>query len=371
MSDDVTLDPKAQQLLARYRLPAIEWPSPLAGIGAVGRVRDLFRGCLLWGAAGDALERVAESKSPSEIRARFGPDGPEEYVPWRGWKSGPTGTITDDTQLTMAVARSIIHTGGQVDPEDFSRRLIAWLPVGRGKGRATTEAVENLIAGQPWWQAGSSVNSAGNGAAMRAAPIGLVHAFRPKPDRLINGALLSSLPTHTHRVGVAGTIVIAAGVGWCVREALRGAIHVDAQAFVEFVTSTIEGLEQAPTRERKPRGGTIRLVERIREIEQMLSWESPEEVFAYTHNGAFALESVPAALYCFLRTPNDPREVVMTAVRAGRDADTVASMAGNLVGAWVGAERLHTDAGHWWAELEYRDELISLADDLVRLADVE
>ena len=100
----------------------------------------------------------------------------------------------------------------------------------------------------------------------------------------------------------------------------------------------------------------------------MLSWESPERVFAYTHNGAFALESVPAALYCFLRTPDDPRTVIMTAVRAGRDADTVASMAGNLVGAWVGAERLRTDADSWWSELEYRDELIDLADALVTLA---
>jgi len=270
----------------------------------------------------------------------------------------------------MEIARSIIHTRGTFNPEDFSQRLVRWLPVGRGKGRATTEAVENLIAGRPWWQAGVAVNSAGNGSAMRAAPVGLLHALRSNPSRLTHEAMLSSLPTHTHRVGVAGAIIIAAGVAWCVRESVRGIGQIDVRAFIDFVASTIDSLEPAPTRERKPDGGTVRLVERIREIEQMLSWDSPQQVFAYTHNGAFALESVPAALYCFLRTPNDPREVIMTAVRAGRDADTVASMAGNLVGAWVGAERLRTDSDHWWSELEYRDELISLADDLVRLARV-
>ena len=207
MSDDIILSPEVRQLLGRYSLPATKWPVPLPGAHAPERNRDLFRGSLLWGAVGDALGRVAEHKSPSEIRARFGPDGPTEYVRWYGWCDGPTGTITDDTQLTMEIARSIIQTDGRFDPEGFSRRLIDWLPIGRGKGRATTEAIENLIAGLPWWQAGVMVNSAGNGAAMRAAPIGLVHALRATPDRLIRDALLSSLPTHTHRVGVAGAIV--------------------------------------------------------------------------------------------------------------------------------------------------------------------
>jgi ADP-ribosylglycohydrolase len=301
MHDDVLFDPEAQELLGRYALPAVAWPSPTASIDAVDRVRSHFRGCLLWGAVGDALGRPAEGKSPAEIRATFGPDGPTEYVRWRGWRGGPTGTITDDTQLTMEIARSIITTGGRFDPEDFSRRLVAWLPVGRGKGRATTDAVENLSAGEPWWRSGVAVNSAGNGAAMRAAPIGLVHALRPTPSELAQDAVLSSLPTHTHRVGVAGAIVIAAGVAWCLREALRGAGAVDTSAFLDFVARMVDGLEQAPTRERRPGGGIVRLVERVREIGQMLSWESPEQVFAYTHNGAFALESVPAALYCFLR----------------------------------------------------------------------
>jgi ADP-ribosylglycohydrolase len=369
--DAMERDRECQQLLARYPLPAVEWPAPVPSSPALERVRDRYRGCLLWGAVGDALGRAVEGMSPPSIRARYGPDGPIDYVPWRGWSGGPTGTITDDTQLTMEVARSLVHAAGRLDPEDLARRLVGWLPVGRGKGRATTEAVRNLAHGLPWWQAATTVDSAGNGAAMRAAPIGLVHALRPSSHELGRDALLSSLPTHTHPVGVAGAVVMAAGAAWCVREALRGAGHVDASGFIAFVAGTIDGLEPSPTPERRPGGGAVRLAERIREVERLLSWDDPERVFTYTYNGAFALESVPAALYCFLRTPNEPREVILTAVRAGHDADTVASMAGNLVGAWIGGDRLRADAPGWWDDLEYRSELGQLADALAGLAGSE
>lgn len=83
---------------------------------------------------------------------------------------------------------------------------------------------------------------------------------------------------------------------------------------------------------------------------------------------AFALESVPAALYCFLHAPDDPRQAILTAVNAGYDSDTVASMAGNLAAAWCRAARLQQAAPGWRDELEARDELIALADGLVTLA---
>lgn len=224
------------------------------------------------------------------------------------------------------------------------------------------------MRGQAWWEAGAQVHSAGNGAAMRAAPIGLAQALRPTLTELGRNAVLSAVPTHTHPVAVAGTVVVAAGVAWCVREALRDRRAVDAQAFVDAVAGAIDGLEMEPSAQRRPGANAIRLVERIRELPSLLSWDNPEAVLAYTYNGAFALESVPAALYCFLRTPDDPREVIMTAVRGGYDADTVASMAGNLVGAWVGAERLRDEAVEWWDDLEYRDELTALADALALIA---
>jgi hypothetical protein len=56
----------------------------------------------------------------------------------------------------------------------------------------------------------------------------------------------------------------------------------------------------------------------------MLDARPEEEAFGYLYNGAFVLESLPAALWCFLREPEDPEAVVVTAANGGFDADTVA-----------------------------------------------
>jgi ADP-ribosylglycohydrolase len=289
-------------------------------------------------------------------------------VKWRGWQGGPTGTITDDTQLTMEVARSLLATGGRLDPDDLSARLIAWLPGGRGVGHATRTAIRQLEQGVPWWRVGPELDAAGNGASIRAAPIGLVHAFDKNPDGLRRDAVLSALPTHGHRVGVAGAMAIAAGVAWCVREQAQGHVTVpDRHSLLAFVCDAIAGVEVARTPERKPGGTAIRLAERLAELPKILDRE-PSAAFAYMYNGAFALESVPSAFYCFLRTPLDPEHVILTAVNAGHDADSVASMAGNLAGAWHGAHALQQAHAAWWADLEVREDLLGLGTRLARLA---
>lgn len=365
MAEQLTDD--AAEWLVRSFLPAaVTWPQELPAALDTRTLRDCYRGCLLWGAVGDALGFPVEGWRPEEIRARFGPAGVVGYG--RAPAGGPAGLLSDDTQLTMEVARSLLATGGALDAEDFARRLVAWLPIGRSRGQATTIAVEALSGGEPWWQAGRHMRSAGNGAAMRAAPVGLAWALAPDAVGLVRDAILSALPTHTHPVGVAGAVVIAAGVAWCVRERLRGATQLDPGAFLAFVTGAITGMEPEPTAERRPGGKAVRLAERIAEIATLLTWPSPEAVFAYTWSGAFALESVPAALYCFLRAPDNPRQVVLTAVNGGFDCDTIASMAGNLAGAWCGAARLREQEPAWLEGLEERETLVALADALAEVA---
>src|SRR5262249_35069767 len=188
------------------------WPKAL-DIAAISPevLRDRYRGALLWGAAGDALGRPAEGLAPAELRARYGPDGVTRFIPPLEWRSGPKGTITDDTQLTMEVARSLIATDGHFSPDDLVTRLIAWLPHGRGKGPATTRAVELLEMGTPWWEAGRAGAAGGNGAAMRAAPVGLVHALDPLPLELRRDAVLAAGITHAGPPTAAGAGGLAAG----------------------------------------------------------------------------------------------------------------------------------------------------------------
>jgi hypothetical protein len=111
--------------LARGDRAELAWPGePL--LTTPEGLADRYRGSLLWGAVGDALGRAVEGRSPATIRDQFGEQGLREYVKWHGWQSGPTGTITDDTQLTIEVARSLLSTDGQLDPDDLVGRLIAF-----------------------------------------------------------------------------------------------------------------------------------------------------------------------------------------------------------------------------------------------------
>ena len=340
------------------------WPDRDDAWSGSADLADRFRGSLLWGAAGDALGRPTESRSWEAIRRRWGPQGVTTYQPWRGWQSGPIGTWTDDTQLTIEVARTILESGGHVDPERLSERLRAWLSHGRGKGRATTAAILAMDDGAPWWEAGPSVASAGNGAAMRAAPVGLAWSLAPDAGPLVREAVISALPTHAHPVGVAGAVAIAAGVALCVR---HGSRPIDPDRFLAFVADAVAGIETEPTPLRSDPTVAVTLHQRILQVGSLLD-DEPRAVFARLWSGAFALESVPAALYCFLRSPEHPGEVLLTAANAGHDTDTIASMAGNLVGAHVGANRLRDEHAAWWDELEGRDDLIGLAEGLLDLA---
>ena len=63
-----------------------------------------------------------------------------------------------------------------------------------------------------------------------------------------------------------------------------------------------------------------------------------------------------------------PEKAIQGAVNAGFDADSVACMAGQLVGVWWGARHLKKTLKGWWEGLEGREALLSLADQLSLLA---
>jgi len=329
--------------------PPLEWQQDVD-------YRARFRGSLLAGAIGDALGRPVEGRSAGTVAAHFAPV--RDFRKWHGWRQGPIGTITDDTQLTMVVGDSLL-ANGEVDPEDLARRMVEWLPIGRGKGLATTAAVERLDEGVPWWYAG--VESDGNGAAMRVAPIGLVYATRP--DQLRRAAALSAVVTHIGPMAVAGAVAQALAVSLAL-DSRAGSL--DVGAFLEAMAAGIDDVYDpgAPERREGATKTPVRLVEQLRRVPDLLGL-SRREAFDRLYNGAFVLESLPAAIWCFLKSPEDAEEVLVTAVSGGRDADTVAAMAGALVGAYLGDSVLPR---RWVDELEFADDLVTMADGLASLA---
>jgi ADP-ribosylglycohydrolase len=355
---------RAQQLLAGYIKSSVAWPQtvpdPLSDSQAEV-VRDRVRGCLLWGAVGDALGRPLQGVTPSEIQARYGQAGLTRYLPPREWRSGPTGVYTSDTALAVELARSLVAGAGRLDPEEFAQRLVRQGASLRAAGSTTASAIGQMAYGAPWWEA-AHPQSAGCAAAVRSAPVGLVHALAATPLELRQQAVLAALPTHRTGAAVAGAVALAAGVAWLVREVARGAEQVDAAAFAGFVADAVAGIEPPAS------GNAPQLTQRLRTLAAAPAHATPEQAFAGLGHSTRAVDAVPAAFFYFLRSPDDPRQVVSAAAKGGHSATAVASMAGQLAGAWSGAERLARLAAAWWDELEGRDDLRNLADQLATLA---
>src|ERR1022692_4012337 len=165
-------------------------------------LRDRFRGCLLGGAVGDALGAGIEFLSLAEIQDRFGPSGVTGYVP----AYGPTGGITDDTQMTLFTAEGLIRARlhGGADPGDVAwiwRGYQRWLTTQDGRPRPAergsagdaggwlltqsflhaarapgTTCLTALRSGRAGSVRAPINDSKGCGGVMRVAPIGLAAA---------------------------------------------------------------------------------------------------------------------------------------------------------------------------------------------------
>jgi len=315
---------------------------------------DRFRGALLGSACGDALGCPVETRTPNAIQARYGQL--RDFQTSSGWIKGPPGTITDDTLLTMMTAEALLDAGDS-HPEHFGQSLVDELHSIRGMGRATRRSVERYAEGRPWWRSG--VDSAGNGVAMRIAPIGL--AFSNNLTALRRETARNAVVTHASRLAVASGIMQAYAVA---RLSCTPAGTLDPNEFLSELVAILGDFADAGAKERRPGGGdsVVRIADRVMELGEMLTL-APAEAFAHTYNVAFVLESLPAAIWAFLASPDDPEEAIVIAVNGGYDADTVAAMTGALAGAYNGAGALPE---RWLGQLEDAEQINVMGERLHR-----
>lgn len=179
---------------------------------------DRFRGSLLGLAIGDALGYPSEFVSSIEaIRQRFGSDGITGFI--AAGRRAP-GTFTDDTQMSIALARALVRSG-RADLDTLmsvlAEEFVAWSQSpdnNRAPGGACLSGCASLRTGAPWRTAGVR-ESKGCGAAMRAAPIGL--RFHADQEQLVRIAAAQSALTHRHPTGYASSVAAAAAVAWACR----------------------------------------------------------------------------------------------------------------------------------------------------------
>jgi ADP-ribosylglycohydrolase len=307
-------------------------------------------GCLLGQALGDALGFVVEARPPDVAQA---------YV--RDWllagRAGerahpdfPFGQYSDDTQLARELLISV-REGDGWNPAAFAARIAELFRSGAdvGAGEGTRGAARRLLAGTSWQESGTPPPYAGNGSAMRAAPLGLL--FAGDPTALRAAAREQSRITHLDprcaagAVAVAGAALLAAAPGPLDPAEVLRQLAVWVEAEDASVARAVAGVEAwLPL---APAAAASRL---------RAEGADPAHTAPWLGISAFVTPSVAWSLYAFLRTPDDYWATVCTAIAIGGDTDTMGAIAGALAGARLGPDALPpdlvarlTDRGDWRA----------------------
>jgi ADP-ribosylglycohydrolase len=321
-------------------------------------------GSLVAQALGDALGFLVEGHAPdvcapyaSEV---FSSDDPPARRRW----GFAFGQYSDDTQLARELALSLASTRTFV-PEDFSARVAGLFANETivGRGRATEAAARRIIAGVPWDRAGEPSPSAGNGAAMRAGPVGFLSVSR---DQMIRIADDSARVTHLDMRSRAAAVLVALVVSHAIRHGPTVCSPAWFDALARAVDAQDARLASGIRKMREWVGA-----DPVAVADEITRWSQPPlgaaHGFELWHGiSPFATASVLYALFAYVRAPAEPEEVLRVAVAVGGDVDTTAAMAGAMVGAAVGLGGL-TPRLSRWAQL-LNDQGAFGLDDLVTVA---
>jgi ADP-ribosyl-[dinitrogen reductase] hydrolase len=224
--------------------------------------------------------------------------------------------LSDDTQLTLATCKSIVELG-RVDPEHIASHILRRFLAGRvhGMGSSTLKAMRDLAVGTHWALAGARGEyAAGNGAAMRIAPL----AFLVNPSISLDRVLVRDVCRITHHSDEA--YVGALAVLLAIQSVLSGAWSQGRS----FLAATVDSLPDSGVRDR---------------IEALLPLQLPASEVARTFGATgYVVDTVPLALYCAQAIASDPLQTVLAlTISVGGDTDTIASIAGQLAGTVVGS----------------------------------
>lgn len=343
---------------------------------------DKVRGCLYGGAIGDALGAPAEWHLPPDIQARYG------YItdfvdPWDGPSDlgKGNGRYTDDSHMIQVLSRIYIETGDHLDAFRFASGVIPliaqerrWVPeFGR-----EMPLVERLFYPEKWLymrlclanadpRQGGVGNMVNCGAAMYAAPVGIVNACDPAQAYREAVDIFSA---HQQSYGLEAAAVMAA----CVAEAFRPeatvdsivetALHFSKEGTHEAIAAVIDCARQysdwkaaiGPLRE------AIRPYDGAAELNTMRgngsnNWQPSRE---------HSIEEVPVALGFLMVAGGDFEASIFGSANYGRDNDSIAGMAGAIAGALHGAQAIRSG---WMQQIDSANR-VNLNSTAMPLADL-
>lgn len=259
--------------------------------------KNKLKGCLICGAVGDAVGGPFEGSY-----ANAEPDIDFDF----DWK------VSDDTQLTLATCEAIIGSKS-VNPEAMASRFLDWFNANRltGLGSSTVIALKNLQKGVKWQEAANQGEmAAGNGAAMRIAPL----AFAKNIDQSLIKEIVYI--THHNEEAFAGALAIYLAVKLASEESWNG------------ISSLIEMVERKmpPTKLRN----------RLSELKNH-SNKTISDIGAMYKPTGYVVDSVPVSIFAAQQINTLSLDEIFTElIKIGGDTDTTCSMAGQIVGALRG-----------------------------------
>lgn len=348
-------------------------------------VQDRIRGCLIGGAAGDALGYPVEFFSEQTLRERCGDGGIRQYLP--DPVSG-TARISDDTQMTLFTAngllvgdtRMALRGIGEQTHDYVSRAYQDWLITQRtsAPARDTHASICWLMdipalyrcrapgstclsaltqqQGQPPLESYISHpqnHSKGCGGVMRVAPLG-VSRYTAVPIEALDreGAELAAI-THGHSLGYMPAAVLT--------HILHRIVYPErTQTLLQIVCEARDTVRALFAGDKHLDELTARIDLAIRLA------DNDEPDLANIHRlgeGWVAEETLAVAIYCALRHADDFSAGIIAAVNHCGDSDSTGAVTGNILGALLGYDAIDKA---WTRDLELRDVILELADDLDR-----
>jgi ADP-ribosyl-[dinitrogen reductase] hydrolase len=277
-------------------------------------------GALIGSAVGDALGAPFEFQEPGLYRSTY----PEPVLSGIGEMCGggsfgwKPAEFTDDTQMALALAESLVHCQG-FHAEDLWSRWKAWARAAKDVGLQTREVLEapTHIGAAKYVHECNGGRSAGNGSVMRNTPIAIWTARGTLDDLLLLARQQASL-THYDPHNAFG----AAIHGGMIRAGIRGEDVFEA---IEVVLALL------------PSEAHDRWVPLLRP-----GWKPDIQA----NNGA--VWTCLAEAVWAVRNADTFEEAIVKAVNLGRDTDTVACVAGGIAGARWGLEAIPS---RWTTEL--------------------
>jgi ADP-ribosylglycohydrolase len=324
------------------------------------------RGCLLGLAVGDAMGMPSSFLFPEEIKQLYGQiedfNAPQpDHIYHAGLRRGE---ITDDTEQSIAMANSFIRNGC-INPHDIVDELLAWALRVEHKyaspfGPSTQQALNAIKNGSSLVDAGKQGDT--NGAAMRIAPLGIIHGVRGSTlDETVRDVALACFPTHGTQVAIGS----AAAVAWSVASCIQGEkdlYHIlkesekAAKAGVRYGNRVI-----APSIQRRL-AWTADQVYKSNNAESTIL-----ALYEFFGGGVAAADSIPIALGVFAICRGNPQRIILTSVNMGSDSDTIGAIAGALGGAYAGEKAIPI---HWVEAVQDINQLEvkTLANALIEVA---